>query len=218
MTISKKAIVFGGSRGIGKAIAEELQKLGLEVIALSNKDLDTADVAAMKKFAQKRQNVDVLVINTGGPSKKDFAEISVEEWEKFHKQLFLGFAVLLQNLKINDGGFIFAVTSAHIKAPHLQLILSNVYRVALTSLLKTLSQLLASRQVSVINVAPDTIATDRLKALVGDTAEFSQSLSMKRLGQPEEIGRFVRAIIENDIKYLSGVTVNFDGDGGKFIF
>jgi len=34
---------------------------------------------------------------------------------------------------------------------------------------------------------------------------------MKRLGDPKEVGNFVKAIIENNIKYLSGVTINFDG-------
>ena len=41
---------------------------------------------------------------------------------------------------------------------------------------------------------------------------------MKRLGKPEEIGNFVKAIIENDIKYLSGVTINFDGANSNYIF
>jgi len=43
-------------------------------------------------------------------------------------------------------------------------------------------------------------------------------LPMKRLGKPEEIGNFVKAIIENDIKYLSGVTINFDGANSNHIF
>ena len=41
---------------------------------------------------------------------------------------------------------------------------------------------------------------------------------MKRLGEPEEIGNFVKSIIQNKIKYLSGVTINFDGANSNYIF
>ena len=41
---------------------------------------------------------------------------------------------------------------------------------------------------------------------------------MRRLGKPEEIGNFVKSIIENDVKYLSGVVINFDGANSDFIF
>ena len=48
--------------------------------------------------------------------------------------------------------------------------------------------------------------------------EFEKTLPMKRLGEPEEIGNFVKSIIENKIKYLSGVTINFDGANSNHIF
>ncbi len=41
---------------------------------------------------------------------------------------------------------------------------------------------------------------------------------MKRLGEPEEIGNFVKAIIQDKIKYLSGVVINFDGANSSYIF
>ena len=41
---------------------------------------------------------------------------------------------------------------------------------------------------------------------------------MKRMGNPKEIGDFVKSIIENNIKYLSGVTINFDGANSNYIF
>jgi 3-oxoacyl-[acyl-carrier protein] reductase len=40
---------------------------------------------------------------------------------------------------------------------------------------------------------------------------------MKRLGEPKEIGNFVKSIIENDIKYLSGVVINFDGANSNYV-
>jgi 3-oxoacyl-[acyl-carrier protein] reductase len=41
---------------------------------------------------------------------------------------------------------------------------------------------------------------------------------MKRLGEPEEIGNFIKSIVQNNIKYLTGVTINFDGGVSNHIF
>ena len=41
---------------------------------------------------------------------------------------------------------------------------------------------------------------------------------MKRLGKPQEIGDFVKSIVENNIKYLSGAVINFDGANSNFIY
>ena len=48
--------------------------------------------------------------------------------------------------------------------------------------------------------------------------EYANSLPMKRLGKPEEIGNFVSSIVEKEIKYLSGVVINFDGSNSNYIF
>ena len=60
--------------------------------------------------------------------------------------------------------------------------------------------------------------TDRTIELIKNVEEFKKSLPMKRLGEPQEIGNFVKSIIENNIKYLSGVTINFDGANSNYIF
>ena len=59
---------------------------------------------------------------------------------------------------------------------------------------------------------------DGKNKLIENVEEFKKTLPMKRLGEPEEIGNFVKAIIENKIKYLSGVTINFDGANSNYIF
>ena len=58
----------------------------------------------------------------------------------------------------------------------------------------------------------------RTKELIENIKEFEKTLPMKRLGEPEEIGNFLKAIVENKIKYLSGVTINFDGANSNYIF
>jgi 3-oxoacyl-[acyl-carrier protein] reductase len=207
----KKAIVLAGSRGIGKAIADALLSSGLDVVATSTRELDTSDLRQVKKFIKEQRQTDILVMNTGGPPAKDFFDIKEDEWQHYHNQMFLGFCLILQNLKINEGGYIFLISSFNIKEPDPKLILSNAYRVAFSSVLKTLSTEFANRNVSCINIAPGPIKTDRLYSLVDDMDTFEATLPMGRAGRPEEIGTFVQSIIQNNIKYLTGVTINFDG-------
>jgi len=213
----KKAIVLAGSRGIGKSIADALEKINMQVDALSSKELDSSNLDQCRKLCVTHEAVDVLVLNTGGPPAKKFNDITIDDWDKYHRQLFLGFVTILQNLKINDGGFIFLISSYNIKEPDPNLILSNTYRIAFVSLLKSLSPQFAANEISCINIAPGPMNTDRFKELNDDPIAVGKTFPMKRVGCPDEIGRFVSSIVENDISYLTGVTINFDGAISKGI-
>ena len=214
----KKAIVLGASRGIGKSISDSLKKLDLDVFSLSSNDIDTSNLDSVNKFANENNSTDILVLNTGGPPIIEFEKITKEDWEKYHNQLFVGFCTLLQKIKINDGGYVFAITSNVIKEPNSKLIISSAYRAAFSSVFKILSKEFAERDISLINIAPGPINTDRTKELVDNVEEYADSLPMKRLGKPEEIGNFVSSIVEKEIKYLSGVVINFDGSNSNYIF
>ena len=213
-----RAIVLGGSRGIGKAISESLKSIEIDVFAASKKDIDTSDLNSVKKFLEKHNQTDILVLNTGGPAPKQFSTITEDDWKLYHNQLFLGFCIILQNIKINDGGYIFLISSNVIKEPNPKLIISSAYRAAFSEVFKILSKEYAGKNISCINIAPGPINTDRTRELIENIEEFKKSLPMKRLGEPEEIGNFVKAIVENKIKYLSGVVINFDGANSNYIF
>ena len=213
-----KAIVLGGSRGIGKAISDSLKTIGIDVFASSKKDIDTSDLNSVKKFLEKNMQTDILVLNTGGPVPKPFINITEEDWNLYHNQLFLGFVTILQNMKINDDGYIFLISSSVIKEPNAKLIISSAYRAAFAEIFKVLSKEYAEKNISCVNIAPGPINTDRTQELIENIKEFEKTLPMKRLGEPEEIGNFVKSIVENKIKYLSGVTINFDGANSNSIF
>ena len=212
------AIVLGGSRGIGKAISDSLKTIKIDVFAASKNDIDTSNLNSVKKFLEIHNEIDILVLNTGGPEPKSFSTITEEDWNKYHNQLFLGFCTILQNIKINHNGYIFLISSNVIKEPNSKLIISSAYRAAFSEVFKVLSKEYAQKNISCINIAPGPINTDRTQELIDNIQEFEKTLPMKRLGNPEEIGNFVKGIIENNIKYLSGVTINFDGANSNYIF
>ena len=213
-----KAIIIGGSRGMGKAISDSLSSLDFEIIATSKQDLDTSDLNSVNDFTKNHPETDVLILNTGGPPAKDFFSITEEEWKKYHNQLFLGFCTILQKIKVNDGGYVFLISSSVIKEPNSKLIISSAYRSAFASVFKILSKSFAEKNISFINIAPGPINTDRTKELIENIQEYEKTLPMKRLGEPKEVGDFVKSIIENKIKYLSGVVINFDGAASSFVY
>ena len=212
------AIVLGGSRGIGKAISDAFKSIEIDVFAASKKDIDTSNLNSVKKFLENHNQADILVLNTGGPAPKPFSTITEEDWKQYHNQLFLGFCLVLQNIKINDGGYIFLISSNVIKEPNPKLIISSAYRAAFSAVFKILSKDYAKKNISCINIAPGPIDTDRTKELIENIEEFKKTLPMKRLGEPDEIGNFVKAIVQNKIKYLSGVVINFDGSNSNYVY
>ena len=212
-----KAIVIGGSRGMGKAIADSLQSIGYEVVATSKKELDTSNLQNVKDFVQNQKETDILILNTGGPPAKEFFSVTEEDWLHYHNQLFLSFCLILQKLKIRDGGYVFLISSSVIKEPNPKLVISSAYRSAFTSVFKLLSKEYAKKNISCINIAPGPMNTARTRELFENVEEYEKSLPMKRLGEPKEIGNFVKSIVENDIKYLSGVVINFDGANSNYV-
>ena len=148
----------------------------------------------------------------------EFNKISEDDWNRYHNQLFVGFCTILKHISVNDNGYIFVITSNVIKEPNAKLIISSAYRSAFSSVFKILSKEYAKREISCINIAPGPINTDRTKELVDNVDEYANTLPMRRLGNPEEVGNFVKSIVENNIKYLSGSVINFDGANSNFIF
>ena len=89
---------------------------------------------------------------------------------------------------------------------------------AFTSVLKCLSKELVKKNITTINVAPGPIDTDRIRGLVSDIGELEKKLPMGRLGKPSEIRNFIKSVVKEDIKYLTGVTINFDGGKSNSLF
>jgi 3-oxoacyl-[acyl-carrier protein] reductase len=181
----KKALVLAGSRGIGKGIADSLESVkseNFEVFRTSTKDLDTSNISQVNDLILEHKNVDVLVLNTGGPPAQDFNDITKEDCDKYHNQLFYSFFKILQEIHINDGGYIFLVSSFNVKEPDGKLLLSNAYRTAFISVLKCLSKKFAPRGVTTINIAPGPVDTDRIRSLVTDIPSLEKKTAHGPLG------------------------------------
>jgi len=101
---------------------------------------------SVKKFVENHTSTDILILNTGGPVPKQFFDITEEDWKLYHNQLFLGFCTILQNIRINDNGYIFLISSNVIKEPNPKLIISSAYRAAFSEVFKILSKEYAEKK------------------------------------------------------------------------
>ncbi len=214
----KKSIILASSKGIGKSIALSLKSVSEKVVTSSSKDLDTSNLTNVKRFIKKQKSVDVLVLNTGGPPSLDFKNITNKLWLKYFNQLFLSFSMILRDMKINDNGYIFLISSFHIREINPKLIISNSLRVGFWSLLKSISFELAKKNITCVNIAPGPIDTDRLRNLNKDIPGLIQKLPLGRLGKTDEIGKLIKSIVQNDIKYINGTTIFVDGGKSQSLF
>lgn len=207
-----KAIILGGSRGIGKSITKYLKNNCKKIISCSSKDVDTSNLDSVKKFVNVHKATDIIVLNTGGPPPIKMSNLNEQIWYKYFNQLFLSYFLILKKIKINKNGYVFYISSTIIKEPNVNLVLSSSLRTAFSSFLKSYSIEMNKKKVSCINIAPGPTNTDRVKKLVKNLKEYKKTLPLGQLCNPDEIGKFVKFVVENKIKYLNGSVIYFDGN------
>jgi len=197
----KTALVAASSRGLGRAVADELAReganllicartvaqleeagqeihdaTGVEVVAVPADLTDPADIdRLMKTAASDFEKIDILVTNTGGPPPGPFESHSVKAWSTAVEQNLNSVLNLtravLPGMKENVWGRIINITSVAVKQPIDGLILSNAVRAAVTGFAKTLANEVASDGITVNNVMPGFTRTERLDGLAANISE-----------------------------------------------
>ena len=191
------AIVAAASKGLGRAVAEELAREGAEIAICSRTaadlekaasgircaggrevfwhPVDVADAVAVAQFAdaveQKFGRVDICVTNTGGPPSKLFAATTNDDWRSWTEQLLMSvvyFArAVLPRMQKRQWGRLLTITSYSVKQPVEGLLLSNSLRAGVVGLMRTLANEYAADGITVNNVCPGYTRTDRLDELAG---------------------------------------------------
>ena len=147
-----KAIILGGTSGIGKSIVNKLQKVCNKVIGVGRKDVDTTSLKSVRNFAKKNYGVDVLVLNTGGPPDLKLSDISDEIWLENFNKLFLSFLTLTEEIGLKNNGYVFLISSFITKQPGKELIISSSLRAGFVNLFKSLSKIYEKKKVLKIKI------------------------------------------------------------------
>jgi 3-oxoacyl-[acyl-carrier protein] reductase len=178
--------------------------------------------------------VDGLVVNAGGPPAGGFDDFDDAAWQAAFDLTMMSsvrmIRAVLPQFRAQGGGSILAVTSSSVKEPIDILLLSNVMRSGVVSLLKSLSRELASEHIRVNNLVPGRILTDRVKSLdaIGaknngrsvaeQQAMQEEQIPWGRYGTIEEFGRAGAFLLSDAASYITGETLIVDGGAMKTVW
>lgn len=232
----KKALVMGGSSGIGRAIAESLIKEGATV-AICSRDPEKLGVAAKEigakhfftcdltkageaktvteKAIASLGGLDILVTNTGGPKRGTFAEISTEQWHTDFQALWMSvvesLGVALPVMQKNKYGRVLCVTSFAAKEPRAGLTTSNGFRAGLAGLIKSVANEYAPHGITLNLLLPGFTNTDRLKDLKLTEDKVREMVPAGRLGEPTELANLAAFLASPLAGYTTGQSIVVDG-------
>lgn len=249
----KLALITGGSSGLGFAAAMELGLEGCDLILFSrsrerlerareklrevaNVNVDfyvgdlrvKEDVEGLFKFINDRYGrLDILVYSTGGPKPGGFFEISDEDWEDSFKLLVMSaLRVSREAAKLmmrGRWGRIIFIGSISLVRPLENLATSNIMRMPIVGLVRTLALELAKYNITVNAILPYDILTDRVKQLAEADARrlgisFEEALKRRaskvplgRMGDPRDLGALVAFLASERASYITGALIPLDG-------
>ncbi len=257
---NKVAIVAAASQGLGRATAlglaregarlticargaEELEKTAreireetsAEVLAIAADVSRTEDIRnVVSETLEKYSTVDILVNNAGGPPVGGFLDFSLDNWQKaVELNLFSTITFcreVIPHMRKNNWGRIVNITSVAVKEPIDGLILSNTVRAGVTGLAKSLSKEFGRYNITVNNICPGRILTDRIIHLAsmrakkeGKTvdealASMGSDIPVGRIGRPEELANLAVFLASERASYITGTSIQVDGGLVKGLF
>jgi len=226
----------GARLSIGSRSKQDIQKAAGTIQTetgsqVAGFELDMKDGDSIHKWVQDTVSefggIDGVLVNAGGPPAGIFADFLDTEWEEAFKLTMLSSIRLIREaadvMKENGGGSILTLTSISVKEPIPNLILSNVMRSGVVSLVKTVSREFAPFGIRVNNIIPGYFGTERLKKLDAATAEKKgigveevrsmrqEDIPLKRYGRPEEFGRAAVFLLSPAASYITGHSFVIDG-------
>lgn len=249
----KAAIVGGASRGLGRAVALALAREGVNVTLCARHSnllkktaeeiertvgvralplrVDQSQCGDIKKIVEHTLHtfgrIDILFTNTGGPPLGNFFDLTDEDWQQAYEQLLLYVVRMCRevvpHMRRRGGGRIINNTSVAVKEPYEDLLLSNVFRVGVVSLAKTLSRQLARDNILINNICPGFTRTDRALELLGERAE-ARGISLEEMEKltageiplgfiphPEGVADLVLFLASEQAGSITGTTIQVDG-------
>ncbi|HEV2813003.1 MAG TPA: SDR family oxidoreductase [Solirubrobacteraceae bacterium] len=231
------AMVTGGSRGIGRAIAAELVAEGASVAISSRSPAEAAAELGVLGVAHDSSSlegvealvsevesslgpIDILVTNTGGPPPgTDPLAFPRSQWEEAYRTLVLHpmalVTAVLPGMRSRGWGRVLNVASTSVREVLPHLMLSNSHRAATLAAWKTVAREVAADGVTVNTLLPGRIGTDRLFSLSGSReaaqAAAAADVPAGRVGAPEEMGAAGAFLCSERASYITGVALLVDG-------
>ena len=242
----KVAIVTGGSRGIGKAIALTLADAGADVVVSSRKLVDLELVAEeirglgrrslavaahvresedIRNLVEKAKSefgrIDILVNNAAtNPAMGPLVDMEEKMYDQIMNTNLKGYTLLSQlvakQMISQGGGSIVNISSVLGVTPDKGLGLYCISKAGIIMLTKAMAKELGEYNIRVNGIAPGVIQTRFSQALWEDEQLMKEELKntpLKRIAQPEEVGRTALYLASDASAYVTGQTIVMDGGG-----
>ena len=228
---SRLAVVTGGTRGIGRATAECLIEHGHSVLVTGTHEgaavpegcaffaVNFEEPAQTAAFVAHLASIKpaILVNNAGVTRPEAFADIGLEEIERVHRINLTAPMQLCQavipGMRAQGWGRIVNVSSIWGVVSKAERATYSSTKGALNSMTRALAAEVSCEGILANCVAPGFIETDLLRSATtpADRQRLASQVPQKRLGQPEEVGRFIAWLCSDDNSYISGQTLVIDG-------
>jgi NAD(P)-dependent dehydrogenase (short-subunit alcohol dehydrogenase family) len=227
--VSRVVVVTGGTRGIGRAVAERFAASGDRVHALGRADCDVSDEAAVADVFERIGPVDVLVNNAGVSASADVARTTLDDWrtqiDVNATGAFLCTRAVLAGMRERDGGRIVTVASTAGVAGAKYTAAYSASKHAAVGLMRAVAAEVAGTGVTVNAVCPGFVRTDmtaasvqRIVATTGRSdaeaeAALATTAPLGRLLEPEEVAFAVAFLAAPEAGAVNGQTLVLDGGG-----
>lgn len=227
----RTALVTGGTRGIGRAIALTLLERGERVIVTGTKPdgeappgcafeaVDFSDEAATKSFAAKAAGlgIDILVNNAGTNKIAPFAEIDPKDFALIQAvnvtAPFLLARAVVPHMRKRGWGRILGISSIWGKISRAQRGSYSASKFALDGMTVALAAEVAKDGILANCISPGFIETELTRRMLGEEglAQVVKEIPMGRLGNVDEIARFAAWLAGPENTYISGQNIAIDG-------
>jgi 3-oxoacyl-[acyl-carrier protein] reductase len=232
---TRRALVMGGSSGLGKAIAEALilegarvaicargaERLAATAAAIGAEGI-VADVsnpgaaaALVTEIERRLGALDVLVVNTGGPPPGKFTDLADQSWRAAFEGLWMSsvgaMRAALTGMRARRWGRVVLVTSIAAREPVPNLLLSNSLRAGLHGLVNALSKEVAGDGVTVNALMPGYTMTERLGELGLDEGALTRQIPAGRLGRSTDFAAVATFLCSEQANYITGQALACDG-------
>ena len=226
-----KAVVTGGTRGIGLAIVEELLFKGVRVIATGTREnvripgnaeyrcVNFEDSAMTLAFAEeiKTRGIDILINNAGINKINEFEKIKPDDFDRIHeinvRAPFYLCQAVIPAMKKKSWGRIVNITSIFGKVSKEYRASYSASKFALDGMTCALAAEVARFGILANCVAPGVVDTELTRRVLGEKgmAEIVSHIPAGRLGTPKDIATFVVWLAGPDNTYICGQNIAIDG-------